>query len=909
MQIWPVLHGEGKSSTRKQTVLISIFTRRNEESDPLQKDKLNKSENGDNDSFSLSPVAAAASLAGADMLTESSIEASDSLDIYSIGCIARVVQVSEANSNQNFQYSLLVEGIARARIDMLLQTEPYLTGRLSKLDNYTVADDVEVKALAMNLKEEVQSLLDTIKARDAPAIPKSKVFQDAMGKSSPGVLADVIISNLDAGCSNKQRVLESLDLADRLRLVLHLTHTQVEMLTVSNAIHNQVQDKLSDSRREFYLRQQLKAIQAELGEGSDDENEDEADEIAELENRVAEARLPQAAQKCAATELKRIKRMSPQQPEYSVLRTYLEWMADLPWSKTTRDRLDIEAAQHQLDSDHYGLEKVKKRIVQYLAVRSLKQDMRGPIICLVGPPGVGKTSLGRSVANALGREFQRLSLGGVHDEAEIRGHRRTYIGAMPGTVVQALKRAGTNNPVILLDEVDKLGRDVRGDPASALLEVLDPAQNNTFVDHYLNTPFDLSSVLFIATANDDSTIPGPLLDRMEVIRLPGYTHEEKLNIAQRYLVPRQMTEHGLTDADVELPDSTVQRLATDYTREAGVRSLERKIASVCRHAAVCVVEWRSQHKTEVAVDDEIDDEERLEDGDDINDVEQYNGPPFPRMVVDADMLEEVLGPKMFDKDVAMTEGHVGVATGMAWTPVGGEILFIECSRYHGNGGLQLTGQLGDVMVESCRLAMSWIRANWSTIEAIVPYWDDVQHAISDNIVTCASSDDELQERRLPFDGMDVHVHFPAGAVPKDGPSAGVAITLALVSLVTGMCVRPSLAVTGEISLQGLVLPVGGIKEKVIAAHRAGITTVVLPERNSCDAAELPESVTDDLQIVFATNLADVLAIAFESPPPTDCDGREDNDRYHAGSADAVQASRQRTTEGVDLCGPIFVSML
>jgi ATP-dependent Lon protease len=627
-------------------------------------------------------------------------------DVFEIGTAARVVQLEKANSSQPYQYSLLVEGLSRIQLEKFEQQEPYYIAHVNWLANIGDVDGTEVKALALNLKESSRKLLDAIKVRNVPVIAKSKEFLNAISKSAPGDLADVLASNIDVPVAEKQQVLEAIDLTERMKLALALVENQLEVLSMSNKIHNKVEGKLNDTRREFYLRQQLKAIREELGEGEEGEEEDDA---TKLQTKLDAAKLPEEVQKVADRDLNRMKRMQPSQPEYNVIRTYLEMVADLPWNKSSVDKLDPLAAMAKLDSDHYGLEKVKKRIVEYIAVRNLKKDMKGPLLCLVGPPGVGKTSLGKSIANALNRKFARLSLGGVRDEAEIRGHRRTYIGAMAGSIIQAINRAGTNNPVILLDEMDKLGADHRGDPSAALLEVLDPAQNSTFTDHYLNLPFDLSKVFFMATANTLSTIPAPLLDRMELLQLPGYTEHEKLNIAERYLLPKQVEEHGLLSTEIVVPDDTLSRLTSGWTREAGVRNLEREIANLCRNVAVQKVEWNIAHQPAVQEgdgaqrarsDDIIDVTDAAEDEAVPEDIEEDIGAgeeqmeeeeeeeeeavemqpptePFPQVVVEPAMLDGILGQEKFMHEAALRVVAPGVATGMAWTQAGGELLFIE----------------------------------------------------------------------------------------------------------------------------------------------------------------------------------------------------------------------------------------
>ena len=715
-------------------------------------------------------------------------------DLYEIGTAARIIKLARTGKDG---FNIVVEGIARFRLDSITQEEPFFTAKVTPmLDDG--AGDVEVEALAHNLKTTAREVIDML-----PEIPvMAKQLLDSV--NAPGHLADLVTANIDATIEEKQEILEAVHLKVRLKRVLELLSRQFEVMKLSNKINSQVKGEMSKTQREYYLRQQLKAIKEELGDKDDDENG-----IEELEKRLRNVMLPDDAEKAANRELKRMKNMQPSQAEYTVARTYLEWLADLPWSKGSADNLDLKNAKRQLDDDHYGLEKIKKRIVEYLAVRKLKSDMKGPILCFVGPPGVGKTSLGRSIADALGRKFHRIALGGVRDEAEIRGHRRTYIGALPGRIIQGLKKAGTNNPVFLLDEIDKLGHDFRGDPSSALLEVLDPEQNNTFSDHYLDVHFDLSKVLFIATANQLDTIPAPLRDRMEIIEVPGYTFEEKLNIAKQHLVPKQVKDHGITDEHINIPDATMLKIATSYTREAGVRNLEREVASVARSIAVDV----ANHDTK-------------------------NG-PFQKIIVDSNKLEEILGPEKYFNESAERTSLPGVATGLAWTAAGGDLLFIEATRMGGKGSMILTGQLGDVMKESAQAAMSWIRSK------------AVDLGVAKN----------LDEHFL--DKSDLHIHFPAGAIPKDGPSAGVTITTAIVSLLSGRNVRSDTAMTGEVTLRGHVLPVGGIKEKVLAAHRGGVKRVIMPARNEKDLADIPKNVRDEMEFIFAKTVDVVLENALE----------------------------------------------
>ncbi|KAI9017192.1 Lon protease C-terminal proteolytic domain-containing protein [Gaertneriomyces semiglobifer] len=630
-----------------------------------------------------------------------------------------------------------------------------------------------------------------------------------LDSTPPGQLADLFASMIDLSLGEKLQILETTDVKTRIRLTLELLTRQIQVLKISQKLQSTVESKLGKKQREFFLRQQLDAIKKELGES----DEGEEDEVADLTKRINEAKLPEEASKAAIRELKRLKRMHPSMAEYQVVRTYLEWLSELPWDKQSEDVLDISRAKEQLDSDHFGLEKVKTRILEYLAVRKLKQDLRGPILCFLGPPGVGKTSLGKSLATALGRKFHRIALGGVRDEAEIRGHRRTYIGALPGRIIQGIRRCGVNNPVILLDEIDKLGRDNRGDPSSALLEVLDPEQNGTFTDHYLNVPFDLSNVLFIATANDADTIPGPLFDRMEVIRIPGYTFEEKLHIAERHLLPKQIKAHGLELDNVNLDKDILLKIATGYTREAGVRNLEREIAAVCRALAV---EYAS--------------------------AKEEPSRSYDATVTD-DKLTRILGPERFDEEISERSPMPGVVTGLAWTASGsGGLLFIEATMMPGTGRLHLTGKLGDVIKESAQIALTWVRSNASRLSPPAP--------------------PEL------FQTRDIHIHLPAGAIPKDGPSAGITIVTALVSLLTNTPVRGHTAMTGEVTLRGQVLPVGGIKEKVLAAHRGGVKYVILPEKCKRELEEVPQNVRDEITCVFVKRVEEVLAFAFEQSRKT-----------------------------------------
>ena len=713
-------------------------------------------------------------------------------DMYPMGTVARIVKLLKMGEDN---YSLVVQGLARFRVLDLVQETPYLKARVEPVEDKSATGDVEVEALGINLKKLAREVIELM-----PELPAAAT-ELVESITHPGHLADLIAANVDVPIEEKQAVLETVDLKARMKLVLELLNRKREILKLSNKIDSAVKGEMSKTQREYYLRQQLKAIKEELGEMGEEE-----EELDELSERLKKAGLPPEVEKIAQKELARLKTIPAQSSEYTVARTYLDWIADLPWSKKTEDNLDIDNARRVLEADNYGLEKVKKRILEYLAVRKLKNDMRGPILCLVGPPGVGKTSLGQSVARAVGRKFVRLSLGGVRDEAEIRGHRRTYVGALPGRVIRSMKKAGTVNPVMMLDEIDKLGADFRGDPSAALLEVLDPEQNNTFSDHYLDVDYDLSKIMFIATANQLDPIPAPLRDRMEIIELPGYTFEEKKQIATRHLVPKQLKEHGLKSDQLELTDKALAKLIVGYTREAGVRSLERRIADVCRGVAVEVAEGKVAEGA--------------------------------KRTVDEPDVGEILGPDKFYNEVAERTEVTGVATGLAWTAVGGDLLFIEATKMTGKGSLTLTGQLGDVMKESAQAALSYVRSK------------SAQLGIPGNFL----------------EKQDIHIHFPAGAIPKDGPSAGVTILTALVSLLTGIRVRGDTAMTGEATLRGMVLPVGGIKEKVLAAHRAGIKRIILPERCRKDVLEVPEQARKEIEFLYATTMDQVLEWALESKP-------------------------------------------
>ena len=704
-------------------------------------------------------------------------------DLYQLGCTAEILKNLVMPDGSR---TLIVRGDRRFRVENWIQAESHLEAIGAALDEET-EETVEIEALVQSAKGAFADL-----ARLAPHLSGEHVVM-AHNAETPGHLADLITVALQIELDEKQQLLETVDVHARLEAVHKLLMRELEMMRLSSDIDSRVQGEITKSQREFYLRQQLEAIKRELGEG-------EGEEVQSLRDRLHAKGLPEAVMTAAERELARLERMNPNSPDWNVTRTWLDWLMDLPWQEHSDDNLDLDRAREILDRDHHDLEKVKKRILEYLAVRRLKNDMKGPILCFVGPPGVGKTSLGRSIAEALGRKYVRISLGGVRDEAEIRGHRRTYVGALPGRIIQSLKKAGTKNPVFVLDEIDKLGSGHQGDPSSALLEVLDPEQNSSFSDHYLECDYDLSDVMFIATANWGESIPGPLRDRMEVIRIPGYTTEDKVRIAEKHLLPKQIEAHGLTKKQVFVTRAALTKIVENYTREAGVRELDRMIAAVVRGVAREVV-----------------------DG--------YEG----KRSVKPDDLHDFLGPRRHDREVAQRTSSPGVATGLAWTPVGGEVLFIEATSYPGKGRLQLTGQLGDVMKESAQAALSIIKSNA----------------------------EELGVDLKDIDARDIHVHVPAGAVPKDGPSAGVTMTTALVSLLTGRTVNHKIAMTGEISLRGLVLPVGGIKEKVLAARRAGITTIILPAKNRPDVDEISDDLKKSMTFHFVSEVREVLDLALQ----------------------------------------------
>ncbi|MCH7674131.1 endopeptidase La [candidate division KSB1 bacterium] len=703
-------------------------------------------------------------------------------DLFRWGTVTSVMKVFKMPDGTQ---SVMVQGLSRAQVLDYTQVDPFFKALVQPQPEKKVAG-VSIEALIGNIR----SLFEKIVGRASYLTPEHVIL--IANTEDPGRLADVIIWNLTISTAEKQSVLELIDIKDRLEKLNYILTKELQILELGSKIQTEVQGEINKTQREYYLREQLKAIQKELGE------EDERTvEINELRKKIKDAKMPKETTEVAEKELDRLSKMPPAAAEYTVSRTYLDWLIELPWEKGTKDNLDVKKAQKILDEDHYDLEKVKKRILEYLAVRKLKKDMKGPILCFVGPPGVGKTSLGKSIARALGRKFMRISLGGVHDEAEIRGHRRTYIGALPGRIIQGLKKVGSKNPVFMLDEIDKIGMDFRGDPSSALLEVLDPEQNNSFSDHYLEVPFDLSQVMFITTANLADPILPALKDRMEMLELPGYTEEEKLKIAHKYLIPKQLKAHGLTKSHIEFKEEATAEIIKSYTREAGVRNLEREIAAICRGVAKEVVEGNTESKA-----------------------------------IKKDSVSSYLGSIKFFSEVAERTSRAGVATGLAWTPFGGDILFVEATKMKGKGDLILTGSLGDIMKESARAALSYIRSKASELK------------IADDI----------------FSKYDIHIHVPAGAIPKDGPSAGVTLLTCLVSLLTNKLVSNDLAMTGEITLRGSVLPVGGIKEKILAAHRAGIKRVLLPEKNRKDFDDIPEAVRKQIELCFVSEIDQVLKL-------------------------------------------------
>ena len=712
-------------------------------------------------------------------------------DIHTIGTVGIIMRMLKLPDER---IKILVQGLSKAKIADYIQTDPYYSVRIDKITEAkaSAGSTLETEAVMRTVKEQIERIVTLGKV----LIPDVMVVIENL--EEPGRLADMVASNLGLKVEVTQSVLEIMDPIKRLRQVSEILAKEIDVLSMQQKIQAQAKGEMDKTQREYFLREQLKAIQKELGD-----LDERAEEVAEFRKRIKDAKMPEKVLKEAEKQIRRLEKMHPDTAESATVRTYLEWMVELPWSKKSKDNLDLKAAQKVLNEDHYDLEKVKERILEYLAVRKLKERMKGPILCFVGPPGVGKTSLGKSIARALGREFVRISLGGVRDEAEIRGHRRTYVGALPGRIIQGIKQGGTHNPVFMLDEVDKVGMDFRGDPSAALLEVLDPEQNFSFTDHYLGVPFDLTEVMFITTANLIDPILPALRDRMEIIEIPGYTEEEKLGIAEKYLIPRQLEEHGITQKHVQISEPAIRQIISHYTREAGVRNLEREIANIMRKVAKKVAEGK--------------------------------GLGYP---VNPDNLHKYLGVPKFLPETELEKDEIGVATGLAWTEAGGDVLYIEATGMKGKGQLTLTGHLGDVMKESAQAALSYVRSREKSL------------GINPDL----------------FTKQDLHIHVPAGAIPKDGPSAGITMATAIASALSQIPARRDLAMTGEITLRGRVLPIGGLKEKILAAKRAKLSTVILPKRNKKDIDEIPKHLLKGIQLSFADTMDDVMKIALRRTP-------------------------------------------
>ncbi len=711
-------------------------------------------------------------------------------DLYSMGTVGVIMRMLKLPDGR---IKILVQGVARAKTLKFLQKEPYYQVEIKTFPEAPTMPSLETEALMRNVKEQLERLVSFGKV----ILPDIMVVIENV--DDPGKLADLAVANMGLKVEQAQEMLEIIDPMQRIKRINEALGKEIELLSMQQKIQADVRGEIDKTQREYFLREQLKAIQRELGD-----TDERSEEMRDLREKIKEAKMPEKAAKEAEKQLRRLERMHPDAAEASMTRTYIEWLVELPWSKVTKDNLDLKGAQKVLEDDHYDLEKVKERIIEYLSVRKLKEKMKGPILCFVGPPGVGKTSLGKSIARALGREFVRISLGGIRDEAEIRGHRRTYVGALPGRIIQGIKTAGSNNPVFMLDEIDKIGADFRGDPSAALLEVLDPEQNNSFSDHYIALAFDLSNVMFITTANTTDPIPSPLRDRMEIIPLSGYTEQEKLGIANSYLIPRQLAEHGITDKLINIPEKTLLKIIAEYTREAGVRNLEREIGHLCRKVARKVAEGEAGLVTIT-----------------VNNLQKYLGVPKHLPEMEREMDE------------------AGVVTGLAWTETGGDVLYVEATTMKGKGTLTLTGHLGDVMKESAHAALTYVRSRAG------------QLGIRDDV----------------FAKTDVHIHVPAGAIPKDGPSAGVTMATALASVFTNAPVRKDLAMTGEVTLRGRVLPIGGLKEKTLAAKRAGIRTVIIPKRNEKDLDDIPKNVRKEMKFIFVDTMDEVIHSALRKRLP------------------------------------------
>lgn len=714
------------------------------------------------------------------------IEVPEPSDLYNIGTICMIMRMLRLPDGR---LKILVQGISKAKALDFYQSEVFYMAKIEKIEDEAIKEiTIEHEAIIRTVKEQLEKVISLGKN----ILPDAMVIIENIDE--PGRLADLIASNLGLKSDQAQEILEINNPIERLKKINEILNREIQLLTIQQKIQKDAKNEIDKTQREYFLREQLKAIQRELGD-----IDEKAEEITEFRKKIEEAKMPEKVKEEAEKQLKRLERMHPESAESAVIRTYLEWLTELPWTRSTEDRLDIKSAKDVLDKDHYDLEKVKERILEYLSVRKLKEKMKGPILCFIGPPGVGKTSLGRSIAKALGREFVRISLGGVRDEAEIRGHRRTYVGALPGRIIQGIRQAGKNNPVFMLDEIDKLGMDFRGDPSSALLEVLDPEQNNSFVDHYLAVPFDLSKVMFICTGNIADTIPSALKDRMEIIYLSGYTEEEKLQIAKKYLIPKQIEEHGLNPSILKISDKAIRYIITHYTREAGVRNLEREIANLCRKVAKYVAEGKKK-----------------------------------KFYLTAQKVPKFLGAPKYLPEEELKKEEVGVATGLAWTEAGGDVIYVEATIMKGKGNLILTGQLGDIMKESAQAALSYVK----------------------------SKAKELKIEEKLFSNSDLHIHVPAGAIPKDGPSAGITMASAIASVFTGKPLRKDVAMTGEITLRGRVLPIGGLKEKVLAAKRMGIKTVIIPKRNKKDLEELPKYVKEGMKFILVESMDQVLRHIF-----------------------------------------------
>ena len=737
-------------------------------------------------------------------------------DLHRVGTVATILRMLKLDDGR---VKILVQGLTKGAVEAVLQEKPFFEARIEKVVEQQVIElSIEVEALMRNVKEKIEQILNL---KNLP--PEIVMVTDNV--VDPGVLADLVASNLRLQIEESQSILEIYEPVDRLKKVNELLTRELELATMQDRIQNQAKDEMSKTQREYFLREQLRQIHQELGEG-----DEKTEEMNEIKAQIDKAGMPAEVKKEANKQLKRLEQMHPESSESSLVRTYLDWMVELPWSTKTDDNLDLKKAKQVLDEDHYDLEKIKERFLEYLAVNKLRKEIRGPILCFVGPPGVGKTSLGKSIARALGRNFVRISLGGIRDEAEIRGHRRTYVGALPGRIIQGMKQAGSSNPVFMLDELDKLGNDFRGDPSAALLEVLDPEQNHGFSDHYLNVPFDLSNVLFICTANLLDTVPPALRDRMEVINLSGYTNEEKLEIARRFLIPRQLEEAGISGELLDLSNDAVLRIIEQYTREAGLRNLEREMAAICRKVARKVADGRTG-----------------------------------RTRITRRNLHQYLGPPRFLTET-QEQNEIGVATGLAWTSAGGELLHVEASLSKGRGNLTLTGQLGDIMRESAQAAVSYARAQAKNL------------GLEENF----------------YQKQDIHIHVPSGSIPKDGPSAGITMGTALISALTRRPVSRNVAMTGEITLRGRVLPVGGLKEKCLAAFRSGVETVAIPFQNQKDLEEIPRPLRNKLHFILARNMNDVLAVAFGDKQPEDAPGDTPKSRP---AAKAKKPSRRPRPKG------------